>query len=439
MIKYLYKTYNYIKLLYHIRYIYNNIDINNDLYWIDILKNDIERCGSMAIKCVQWILPRYELSNPKSKVLDNFKDFYDNCNIHELSYTKNIYKKYKNTNLTDDYKIIKLLGSGSIGQVYLVSDIKTNIKYALKINHPDLNIDYSIFKIFFKSILLFINYKKYIPIDDIDSFLQSMKNQIDLNNEYEYNKRFVDIYKNNDCIIIPEIIEHYENMILIKYIDGIKFTKIHSEYERSKILTLLSIFTSNTCLHNLSHGDLHIGNWSIKDGKLIVYDYGFCFNISSIEYKLLDELISLDEKEMIIPKFFNYYLDKEYNQNVDKELIIKSLDTIIKKYREIDSPILKNFLHSVTEFCIEYDILLSSTCINGLIIFLQTSSYYDSVANCSKNSTYTSYLVNILSTCKTYNICPELIDYTNKKIDDNNNNTNIEKDFSKFEGLKKFM
>ena len=62
MIQYICKTYNYIKLLYHIRYIYSNsIDINKDIYWIDILKDDINNCGCMAIKCIQWILPRYEL------------------------------------------------------------------------------------------------------------------------------------------------------------------------------------------------------------------------------------------------------------------------------------------------------------------------------------------------------------------------------------------
>jgi len=229
-------------------------------------------------------------------------------------------------------------------------------------------------------------------------------------------------------------------MLLMEYIDGIKFTDIESEYDRSKILTLLSIFTSNNCLYDISHGDLHIGNWSIiMPNKLIIYDYGFCFNITCLEYKLIDELISLDEKEIIIPKFLNHYLDKDYNKDLDKKLIRNNYYQLIDKYREIKSPIVKNFILSLIQFCIKYNILLSSTCINGLILFLQTSSYYDTVANCSKNSTYTSYLISILSACNSYNICPKLIEYTNKKIDENKNESSMDSDFSKFEGLKKFM
>ena len=65
-------------------------------------------------------------------------------------------------------------------------------------------------------------------------------------------------------------------MLLMEYIDGIKFDEIDSEYDRSKILNLLSIFTSNSCLYNISHGDLHIGNWSIiMPDKLIIYDWKF--------------------------------------------------------------------------------------------------------------------------------------------------------------------
>ena len=61
--------YNYIKLLCNIGYIYYyEVDIHNNTKWIDRLYNNIQDCGSMAIKCVQWILPRYQLYNKKSKL-----------------------------------------------------------------------------------------------------------------------------------------------------------------------------------------------------------------------------------------------------------------------------------------------------------------------------------------------------------------------------------
>ena len=64
MFGYIYKIYSYTRLLYNIRYISNNeINIDNDDIWIDLFVENIENCGSMAIKCVQWVLPRYQLTH----------------------------------------------------------------------------------------------------------------------------------------------------------------------------------------------------------------------------------------------------------------------------------------------------------------------------------------------------------------------------------------
>ena len=44
-----------------------------------------------------------------------------------------------------DFEIIDILGSGSIGQVYLIRNIETKKEYALKVIHPNIYKEYVIF------------------------------------------------------------------------------------------------------------------------------------------------------------------------------------------------------------------------------------------------------------------------------------------------------
>ena len=159
MFSYIYKMYSYTRLLYNVRYISkNNISINNDDTLIDLFIEIIENCGSMAIKCVQWVLPRYQLTHSNSKLAKKFEKFYKNCYEHDLSHTKRIYYNNFNEILLDNYEILEIIGSGSIGQVYKIRDLKTYKIYALKVSHPNLNIDFYIFKLYFKIILKYFDY-----------------------------------------------------------------------------------------------------------------------------------------------------------------------------------------------------------------------------------------------------------------------------------------
>ena len=91
------------------------------------------------------------------------------------------------------------------------------------------------------------------------------------------------------------------------------------------------------------------------------------------------------------------------------------------------------------QFFINNDIYLTSACINGVILFLQKSSYYKQIKALSDNSTHTSYLLNMLSICQAYKICPKLIEYTQEKIKKNNFKSTMNDDFKKFTGLLKYM
>ena len=429
MFSYIYKMFSYTRLLYNVRYISKNkININNDDTLIDLFIETIENCGSMAIKCVQWVLPRYQLTHSNSKLGKKFEKFYNNCYKHDLSHTKRIYYNNFDEILLDNYEIIEIIGSGSIGQVYKIRHIKTDKIYALKVSHPNLNIDFYIFNLYFKLVLNFFDYKQYIPIDNINYFIDTIKNQIDLLNEYENNQKIIKIYENNNKVIIPKIFKYSKEVLLMEYIESTPIDEIDNEYNINNALLMLLVFSNNNCLNNISHGDLHKGNWGMLGNKLVIYDFGFCFNIDTVEYKLIDRLLNSDNKCNIIDKFIHHY------SNTKKDITI-----LLDKYKDLYQPNIKILINDLLQYFIINNICLSSGCINGLILFLQTSSYYKKIKSLSDDSDHTSYLLNMLNMCQTNDMCPKLVEYTQEKIKQNKFKSNMNKDFSKFNGLLKFM
>ena len=103
---------------------------------LNIFLKTINKCGSIPIKMVQWIIPYMQLINVDKEILDILKNTYENCDIHSLEYTKELYKKDFYEDFDDNYEIIEIIGSGSIAQVYKIKD-KNNNLYALKVKHPN--------------------------------------------------------------------------------------------------------------------------------------------------------------------------------------------------------------------------------------------------------------------------------------------------------------
>ena len=445
MFQYIKNIYYHIKLSINLFWIYyKNIDIKNDIYWINTLKNNINNCGCMMIKCTQWILPKLQLMYKDTLISKEFNIYYEKCNIHSIEDTEKIFINELNISIYDNFKIIKLLGSGSIGQVYLIENIHNGSKYAMKINHPNIMIDYHIFYLFYKFILLFINYKKYIPIYNIDSFIISLKSQTNLKNECNYNKYFQQLYNNNDVFIIPKIHLCTENILIMDYINGEKYeiTKNPENiYIDFKKMSLLSIFVNYNCLKNTVHGDLHCGNWRIVSKnnckyQLIIYDFGFCFNIDNEEYLIIDNLLTSDNKENVLKDFFNYYTSRTYNNHLINCNYLKNIEKLYDKYKEKHSPTLELFLKDVIEVCIDNKILLTSSCLNGFLLFLQLSGYYDNIKILSSDSNYPKYIKNLINQCKDYNICDDLVKYLENKIIEEKVESLFENNFEDFKSLE---
>ena len=127
---------------------------NIDIHVINNLINKIKDCGCIAIKLCQWALPKIEsmdseFTDEEKNIFKKLENFYDKCEIHDINYTYNEYRKQFNSNFTDDYTINKVIGSGSIGQTYLIEN-KNNEQFVMKIRHPNIKTQLFYFKIIYK-------------------------------------------------------------------------------------------------------------------------------------------------------------------------------------------------------------------------------------------------------------------------------------------------
>ena len=63
----------------------------------------------------------------------------------------------------------------------------------------------------------------------------------------------------------------------MEFLEGKKINDF-SEHNKYKYSLLFILFVNNNLQFlKLNHGDLHEGNFKINDDKLIVYDFGYCW------------------------------------------------------------------------------------------------------------------------------------------------------------------
>ena len=412
-----------------------------------VIKN-IKSCGSVAIKFCQWVTPKLEimyleendiLDGSKPLWLRKLEEFYENCDYHDLKYTLSTYQKDFNVSLNNDYEILDTLGSGSIGQVYLLKDkpltsYSNREKYVMKILHPNVHNDIFYFRIFYNLICHIPFIKKLLNKEfpfDIHSFIDSFDEQSNFIYESNNLLRFQEYYRNNDLIIIPRLIRSSRNIIIMSYEEGISYEDLKcDEYQKYKVALLLTSFIRNNQeICNFNHGDLHKGNWKVKlceDNiyKLIIYDFGFCWSVPENKIDNIENSISVFE-------------DSDDNKDtIDYDMMTDVLLYLLKyevsdedKYRDIVYQYLRDNTNIIrpwalnpsrifkvsVKLCSETGLKIDPLLIQAVIIVIQCQKIFQKfrIISADKEEVITSTEVyrekymDWLSFYKTYHIFPE--------------------------------
>lgn len=375
---------------------------------VKILLKNVHSCGVIPIKIIQWGLPILKLINIDKKILDIFENTYEKCPIHELDYTKKLYESDFYNDIDNDYKIIELVGSGSIAQVYKIQDIKTNEFYAMKVIHPDAIKNFNKIKFYLKIIFSIFKFSNIVPTD-LNNFLKQFRQQLDLVNEANNILKFSGLYKNDKLFLIPELYKFSKNIIIMDYIEGKSIETIKINIQHYRYNMIISIFMyNNLFINKFNHGDLHNYNWKItKDNKIIIYDFGLCWESNSNLTDPLDKLLlgfHNDDKDLIYGAFLLYF--KNVEEIYIKEYFYAITEKIDKFYIFAKHIILCSFKHNVLlDINILYTII---TYQNSMLIYM--NNFKESIFDF--NGVYKEQY----SICDYYNILPEYKKYLLKQI-----------------------
>lgn len=313
---------------------------------LKLLHNIINLNGCVLIKMIQWTLNNIkifytDINGINSDIILNiFDNFYEDCYIHNLNYTKKLFKNEFNINFEDEYELYDLdnIKSGSIAQIYKAKfkNSFNNNNIAIKVVHPELH-----YQIFFPKLLSIIINKLFFFPFSFDSFFDNLDSQICMNKEFENMKFFYNKYFDNSMIIIPKPILSSNNILIMEYIEGNKFDDIDiSINEKQKLILIITLFIKdNYYFSEFIHSDLHDGNWKIikinNIYKIIIYDFGYIiknhineiyknllyysdlndhYNVCNIFYQCINNKTNISNKQLYIDfqQYANYIFQKKY-------------------------------------------------------------------------------------------------------------------------------
>jgi len=252
-----------------------------------------------------------------------YNDIYE----HKWDVTSAAYYKGFGKKIDDQYVMNnggRPIASGSIGQVYDASDVATGERVAIKVRHPNVILSQtqmSLIKYTLKSML----YISGVTLIDVDEFLKTYSDQLDMRHEVANMQRFAENMKRVPFVNIPTPVKWTDNIIVMTYHEGQGINELEGEpYVAKKVALMLYVTIRAMILeHGFLHCDLHKGNWSYNvDQKCInIYDTGFAINIDKELIKELFQQMNNGNIEAALCLFMKKMLVKRLEQCVIKKWI----------------------------------------------------------------------------------------------------------------------
>lgn len=308
--------------------------------------------------------------------------------------------------------VLRCLGAGSIAAVYLVLDLDTGTKYAVKVKHNDLSREISENHSSLTRIIGWMNYlPKWSMFSSVEtlgffftpSLLQAMSEQQDFARESNVQNQMYHLLRPlRRTIVIPRVHYHNQNQIVQSYMVGLTIPELMEQYGPHiavQALALLeSTFFNMMRAFGFVHNDLHEGNFKFRVGRrskrlsIIIYDFGYFTVLDKETHKHIRNMYKdcnlpdVAELKKLFqstnetnPKweafsadydtFFNHeklkpcriydkdsvaHYVKHFNDDVDMSQIMKQLVTLVIRHNMIMNQTVLNIIFNMT-YMIDYE------------------------------------------------------------------------------------
>ena len=414
-------------------------------FLIDILYKDVINNGCFTIKFIQWIITRYKMMYSPDKIpnwIKLFNKFYEDCPQHNYEYTCKILES--NFNTTIEYIFDKFdknaMSSGSIAQVHrcvykgnecVVKVVHPNIKESTYIPLFILNLIQTISKSW---LLKKINL--HIVSIDLNYFINSLTQQLDLNIEAENMKRMREQYKDDSkYIVIPKCYYHTDKFIIMSYEEGEYLDNIQeTQFIKYKIVLCLSLLLrSMAMVYGDIHADLHCANWKVRkipneqDYQIILYDFGLVIHP---DIEMISEFVISWEKSdhtkisNIISEFIINVKDKELLKILTKNLQEEILQWTLRPIN------MNTILNLICNWGREHNIVFNSNFLNFIIVMSLVENDFKKVGmiNGSRVDDHNKIVdcvlkveyLNYINFCQTKNIFKPLVKFMENVLKNEN-------------------
>jgi predicted unusual protein kinase regulating ubiquinone biosynthesis (AarF/ABC1/UbiB family) len=408
-------------------------------YLMDTLYHDTMNNGAVVLKLAQWIITRYNIiyDSHKPTWLVKFNNIYENCDIHDIDYTRELFEGLGNNKMDELFTEFNEhpIASGSIGQVYKAK-MKDGKEVAVKVMHPNMEIKSSVPILYLKSYnwtlkRLPLLYKYGLPFN-LDDFFEDIKKQIDFKYEYDNLVKFNKMYKDNHLVVFPEPILKSEKILITSYEEGQFFEDVDiTEYKKYKIVQLLTLFVrDSSIIKTFMHGDLHQGNWKVKklddsnEYALVIYDVGICVEFEEQEIKDFWYYWEMADKKKLSKLFTEaiYYYPDNMTLPQIEEGIYNNLTCYVDKPADANNTIGETLRYMNTN-----NIIMNSTWLNLCVIIslledffkkygiVDDSTKVDAVK--TRKDVFKIFYLNYITYCETNKVFHKLKDYLKKCLD----------------------
>jgi predicted unusual protein kinase regulating ubiquinone biosynthesis (AarF/ABC1/UbiB family) len=380
-----------------------------------------------------------------------FTRYYEDCPVHELKYTKDLFLKEFGVAFDDYFELDNsfLIKSGSVAQVYKAlikanSNTNTNTNtnsVAIKVVHPE--IEYQLIcPVCFVNIYTYLvtNFKcfnKYDIIIDLNSFFCNLKKQINMEYEYKNNEYFYNTYCNNNIIIIPKPLMKSKNFLIMEFVDGEQFEKMDiSDYKKQILISFISIFMKDTFINGkYVHCDLHQANWKIYkqintnnetyndtdfNYKIIIYDFGYVIeNILNDTLKNICYYLDTNNIDGLGHLLFNNI--KNINNDISNNNYKKDFIARYKKHNVMSYPYSDSILTATINFCYINGYKLNNNLLDYFVSAILLNKHFNKYLFLNYDESgfneevYYKYVYNTnmfyMSICEKYNVFSDVKDF----------------------------
>lgn len=314
-------------------YIFKNLMLflinNNNFLFIKNICEDISKINIVYIKIFQTISINSGLFDNKTqdyliKYTDKVPYKQSEIDYQAIDYLK---QNMEISNLPINSGIFALVYKGKYNKKNVaIKILKKNIKNKL------CNCIHNLELIFY--MFTFIpNIKNLNLYNFLIQNKENLINQTLFCKESQNLKNFKNSINCNDKIVIPDIYDSFtqNNIIVMDYIEGKKFTQLNQDDYEEYGKLLLNIYLTKTGIANYMHSDLHVGNLLFLENKICILDFGLVVKIKDKYQTLFFDLLFtsiIDNNYDFIYENFNSFMKEELDFNTlsdENKLELKQL------------------------------------------------------------------------------------------------------------------